>query len=75
RSGTELVAYTAAIHDELGDDVYWAERTVRALGGIEHHVVPAQDTAMTFDGIDTLADLLDTPSILTVDRNRRMRIV
>ncbi|MFI8100215.1 lasso peptide isopeptide bond-forming cyclase [Streptomyces sp. NPDC086023] len=75
RGDAKVAAYTAAIHDELGDDVYWARRTTRALGTIEHHVVPAPDLAMTFDGIDTLDDLLDTPSILTVDRNRRMHII
>lgn len=74
-TGTKVVAYTAAIHDEAGDDVYWAKRTVEAQHGIEHHVVPAQDVAMTYDGIDALEDVLDTPSILTVDRNRRMGIV
>ncbi|MEV0254542.1 lasso peptide isopeptide bond-forming cyclase [Streptomyces sp. NPDC050732] len=74
-SGAKVVAYTAALHDESGDDVYWARRTVQELEAIEHHVVPAQDTAMTFDGIDTLHDVLDTPSIITVDRNRRMGIV
>ncbi|MFD7629694.1 lasso peptide isopeptide bond-forming cyclase [Streptomyces sp. NPDC059851] len=75
REDAKVVAYTAAIHDELGDDVYWARRTTRALGTVEHHIVPAPDLAMTFDGIDTLDDLLDTPSILTVDRNRRMHII
>ncbi|QEV21911.1 lasso peptide isopeptide bond-forming cyclase [Streptomyces alboniger] len=75
RGDTKVVAYTAALHDESGDDVYWARRTVQELQGIEHHVVPAKDTAMTFDGIDTLHDILDTPSIITVDRNRRMGIV
>ncbi|MFJ5552405.1 lasso peptide isopeptide bond-forming cyclase [Streptomyces sp. NPDC093225] len=75
RGDAEVVAYTAAIHDELGDDVDWARRTTQAVGTIEHHVVPAPDLAMTFDGIDTLDDILDTPSILTVDRNRRMHIV
>lgn len=75
RGDAKVAAYTAAIHDELGDDVYWARRTTRALGTIEHHIVPAPDLAMTFDGIDTLDDLLDTPSILTVDRNRRMHII
>ncbi|MBT2404946.1 MULTISPECIES: asparagine synthase-related protein [unclassified Streptomyces] len=75
RGDAKVVAYTAALHDEAGDDVHWAGRTVRALDGVEHHVVPAGDVAMTFDGIDTLDDILDTPSILTVDRNRRMGIV
>lgn len=73
--GAKVVAYTAALHDELGDDVHWARRTVQALETVEHHVVPAGDVAMTFDGVDVLDDLLDTPSILTVDRNRRMHIV
>ncbi|MEH6376397.1 lasso peptide isopeptide bond-forming cyclase [Streptomyces sp. KLMMK] len=75
RGGAEVVAYTAAAHDEAGDDVYWAERTVRALGRVEHHVVPAREVAMTFDGIDNLRDVLDTPSLFTVDRNRRMGII
>ncbi|MCD9145737.1 lasso peptide isopeptide bond-forming cyclase [Streptomyces albireticuli] len=75
RGDAKVVAYTAALHDEAGDDVYWAGRTVEALGGVEHHVVPAGDVAMTFDGIDALEDLLDTPSIITVDRNRRMGII
>ncbi|GGY11788.1 hypothetical protein GCM10010324_68150 [Streptomyces hiroshimensis] len=75
RGGAKVVAYTAAVHDEAGDDVYWAERTVSALEGVEHHVVPAHEVAMTFDGIDTLGDVLDTPSIITVDRNRRMGII
>ncbi|MFC0844830.1 lasso peptide isopeptide bond-forming cyclase [Streptomyces noboritoensis] len=73
--GAKVVAYTAALHDELGDDVSWARRTVQALDTVEHHVVPAEDVAMTFDGVDVLDDVLDTPSILTVDRNRRMHIV
>ncbi|KAA6212438.1 lasso peptide isopeptide bond-forming cyclase [Streptomyces albofaciens JCM 4342] len=75
RGEAKVVAYTAALHDELGDDVHWARQTVRALGAVEHHVVPAQDTALTFDGIDTLQDILDTPSMLTVDRNRRMHLL
>ncbi|MEU1376223.1 lasso peptide isopeptide bond-forming cyclase [Streptomyces triculaminicus] len=75
RGDAKVVAYTAALHDEAGDDVYWAGRTVQALDGVEHHVVPAGDVAMTFDGIDALDDILDTPSVLTVDRNRRMGIV
>ncbi|MFH8404069.1 lasso peptide isopeptide bond-forming cyclase [Streptomyces sp. NPDC018019] len=75
RGDAQVVAYTAALHDELGDDVHWARRTVRALGAVEHHIVPAEDTALTFDGVDTLQDVLDTPSMLTVDRNRRMHLV
>ncbi|MFI9228038.1 lasso peptide isopeptide bond-forming cyclase [Streptomyces rimosus] len=75
RGEAKVVAYTAALHDELGDDVHWARQTVRALGSVEHHVVPAQDTALTFDGIDTLQDILDTPSMLTVDRNRRVHLL
>ncbi|MCC3767860.1 lasso peptide isopeptide bond-forming cyclase [Streptomyces sp. UNOC14_S4] len=76
RGEAKVVAYTAGAHDVAGDDVYWARRTVGALeGAVEHHVVSAADMALTFDGIDTLADVLDTPSIAIVDRNRRMGIV
>ncbi|MFC5722765.1 lasso peptide isopeptide bond-forming cyclase [Streptomyces gamaensis] len=75
RGEARIVAYTAAVHDTTGDDVYWAERTVRALKNVEHHVVPAHDVALTFDGVDTLTDVLDTPCVITVARNRRMGIV
>ncbi|MET7438995.1 asparagine synthase-related protein [Streptomyces sp. NPDC005568] len=75
RAEVKLVAYTAAVHDVLGDDVTCARRTVEALGGVEHHVVPAQLVPLTFDGVDTLDDILDTPSLYTVNRHRRMYIV
>ncbi|MFJ3224840.1 asparagine synthase-related protein [Streptomyces sp. NPDC086783] len=75
RAEVKLVAYTAAVHDVLGDDVAYARRTVEALGGVEHRVVPAQLVPLTFDGVDTLDDILDTPSLHTVNRHRRMYIV
>lgn len=75
RGPATVAAYTAALHDQAGDDVYWAERTVQELPGVEHHIVPAADVAMTFEGVDSLQDVLDTPSIITVDRNRRMGII
>ncbi|QDQ15590.1 lasso peptide isopeptide bond-forming cyclase [Streptomyces spectabilis] len=81
RSGAPVVAYTVAQHDALGDDVHWARRTVAALdtaegiGPLEHHVVPADAVPMTYDGLDTLDDVLDGPSPITVDRNRRMRLL
>ncbi|MFI8931437.1 lasso peptide isopeptide bond-forming cyclase [Streptomyces sp. NPDC053474] len=81
RSGTPVVAYTVAQHDALGDDVHWARRTIDALaavaavdggGPVEHHVVSADAVPMTYDGLDALDDVLDGPSPITVDRNRRM---
>lgn len=75
RAGAKLVAYTAAIHDVLGDDVHYARRTVEDLGGVEHHVVPASAVPLTFDGVDALDDVLDTPSVYAVNRHRRMYIV
>ncbi|MGV9882135.1 asparagine synthase-related protein [Streptomyces sp. NPDC003006] len=75
RAGAKLVTYTAALHDVLGDDVDYARRTVEALGNVEHHVVPASTVPLTFDGVDALDDILDTPSMYAVNRHRRMYIV
>jgi asparagine synthase (glutamine-hydrolysing) len=78
RSGAEVVAYTAAIHDVLGDDVTYARRTAEALhppNALEHHVVPATAVPLTFDGVHELEDDLDTPSMYSVNRHRRMYII
>ncbi|GAA3310697.1 hypothetical protein GCM10020295_78460 [Streptomyces cinereospinus] len=75
RAGAKTVAYTAAVHDVLGDDVTYARRTVEALGAVEHHVVPATAVPLTFDRVDTLDDVLDIPSPYAVNRHRRMYIV
>lgn len=82
RAGADVVAYTAATHDSRGDDVYWARRTVEELssagggaGSVEHHVVPADQFPLTFDGVDALTDVLDAPSLYAVDRNRRMALL
>ncbi|POX56241.1 asparagine synthase [Streptomyces sp. Ru71] len=82
RAGADVVAYTAATHDARGDDVHWARRTVEELssatggpGRIEHHVVPAEEFPLTYDGIDALTDVLDAPSLYAVDRNRRMTLL
>ncbi|GAA3502753.1 hypothetical protein GCM10019016_098620 [Streptomyces prasinosporus] len=74
RGGAKTVAYTAAVHDVLGDDVGYARRTVEDLA-IEHHVVPASAVPLTFDRVDALDDDLDTPSLYAVNRHRRMYIV
>ncbi|MFI9248688.1 asparagine synthase-related protein [Streptomyces sp. NPDC053069] len=81
-AGAKVVAYTAATHDPRGDDVHWARRTVEELssaggaeGRIEHHVVPANDFPLTFDGVNALTDVLDAPSLYAVDRNRRMSLL
>ncbi|MFF9279111.1 asparagine synthase-related protein [Streptomyces griseosporeus] len=75
RAGAKTVAYTAAVHDVLGDDVTYARRTVAELDGVEHHVVPAPAVPLTFDRVDALDDDLDTPSLYAVNRHRRMYIV
>ncbi|MGV4982777.1 asparagine synthase-related protein [Streptomyces sp. NRAIS4] len=80
-AGAKVVAYTAATLDPRGDDVHWARRTVEELssaggeGRIEHHIVPADDFPLTFDGVDALTDVLDAPSLYAVDRNRRMSLL
>lgn len=75
RADAQLVAYTVGTHDILGDDVDYARRTVQELGTVEHHIVPATSVPLTFDGVDALDDVLDTPSMYAVNRNRRMHIV
>jgi asparagine synthase (glutamine-hydrolysing) len=75
RAGAKTVAYTAAVHDVLGDDVAYARRTVEALDAVEHHVVPATAVPLTFDRVDALDDDLDTPSLYAVNRHRRMHII
>ncbi|PJE95386.1 asparagine synthase [Streptomyces carminius] len=75
RGTTPVVAYTAATHDPLGDDVRWARRTVAALGNVEHHLVPAEDVPLSYDGLGSLGDLLDAPCLMTVDHNRRMSLL
>ncbi|MGV9224951.1 asparagine synthase-related protein [Streptomyces albogriseolus] len=75
RTGAKTVAYTAAVHDVLGDDVAHARRTVEALDAVEHHVVPATAVPLTFDRVDALDDDLDTPSLYAVNRHRRMYII
>ncbi|MDT3400052.1 lasso peptide isopeptide bond-forming cyclase [Streptomyces sp. B1866] len=81
RAGAKVAAYTAATHDPRGDDVHWARRTVQDLaaaegaGTVEHHVVPAEQCPLTFDGVDALTDVLDGPSLFAVDHNRRMGLL
>ncbi|MFF8288957.1 asparagine synthase-related protein [Streptomyces sp. NPDC016309] len=75
RTGTKITAYTAAIHDVMGDDVTYARRTAEALDTLEHLVVPATAVPLTFDRVDALDDALDTPSPYAVNRHRRMYII
>ncbi|MEU9121140.1 lasso peptide isopeptide bond-forming cyclase [Streptomyces sp. NPDC048506] len=73
--GAKVVAYTVALHDPLADDTVWARRTVEALGVVEHHVLEADHVPLTFEGLDTVDELLDAPSAMAVDHSRRMSVV
>ncbi|MEE1943204.1 lasso peptide isopeptide bond-forming cyclase [Streptomyces sp. TRM 70361] len=76
RGPARVVAYTAATHDPLGDDVHWARRTVAALGsGVEHHLVPAERIPLSYDGLGSPGGLLDAPCLMTVDHDRRMSLL
>lgn len=70
RGDATLVAYTAASPDPLADDVAWAERTVAALPGVEHHVIPAEEMPLVFSGLGAADDEFDEPCSATVDRER-----
>ena len=51
RLEASVVAYTAATRDPMADDVAWAGRTVAALGTVEHHVIPAEEMPLVFQGV------------------------
>ncbi|WP_084964042.1 asparagine synthase-related protein [Thermoactinospora rubra] len=75
RGRARVAAYTAAYRDPLGDDVAWARRTVAALGGVEHHVIPAEEVPLVYDGIRHLDEPFDEPCATAADRNRWLTIV
>jgi asparagine synthase (glutamine-hydrolysing) len=70
RREAKVVAYTAASPDPLADDVDWAARTVAGLGGIEHHVIPAEEMPLVYHGLLAMDDQLDEPCGAAVDRDR-----
>jgi asparagine synthase (glutamine-hydrolysing) len=72
--GVTVVAYTAASHDPLADDVAWAERTVAELPGVEHEVIPAEEMPLVFGGITEFVDRFDEPCSATVDGARPLEI-
>jgi asparagine synthase (glutamine-hydrolysing) len=69
RAHPQVVAYTAASPDPLNDDVDWALRTVAGLN-IEHHVIPAEEMPLVYQGLRDMDDLLDEPCAACVDRDR-----
>lgn len=70
RGPAQVVAFTAASPDPLADDVAWASRTVAALGTVEHHVIPAEEMPLVFDGLARADDQFDEPCTAIVDRER-----
>ncbi|ORT59932.1 lasso peptide isopeptide bond-forming cyclase [Streptomyces sp. CB03238] len=74
RDGAQVVAYTAEGLDPMGDDVTWARRTVTALGGVEHHVIPGDRLPMVYEGLGDVDDRFDEPCPVAVQRDRWMAI-
>ena len=70
RREARVVAYTAATRDPMADDVAWAGRTVAALGTVEHHVIPAEEMPLVFQGVRAVGDRLDEPCSATAERER-----
>lgn len=70
RGRAEVVAWTAATRDPMADDVAWAGRTVAALGSVEHHVIPAEEMPLVFQGVEAVDDRLDEPCSATAERER-----
>jgi asparagine synthase (glutamine-hydrolysing) len=74
RGRAKVVAYTAATRDPMADDVAWAGRTVAALGGVEHHVIPAEEMPLVFQGVQAVGERLDEPCSATAERERWLTI-
>ena len=74
RREATVVAYTAATRDPMADDVAWAGRTVAALGTVEHHVIPAEEMPLVFQGVQAVDDRLDEPCSATTERERWLAI-
>jgi asparagine synthase (glutamine-hydrolysing) len=70
RGEAKVVAFTAATRDPLADDVAWAQRTVAALGTVEHHVIPAEEMPLVFDSVQAAGDPLDEPCSAAAERER-----
>ena len=70
-----VAAYTAASPDPLADDVAWALRTVAGLGNVEHHIIPAEEMFLPYQGILDMDDQLDEPCSAAVERERWLAIV
>ena len=64
RQEAKVVAYTAATRDPLADDVAWAARTVAGLGNVEHHVIPAEEMPLVYQGLLAMDDQLDEPAAM-----------
>jgi asparagine synthase (glutamine-hydrolysing) len=70
-----VAAYTAASPDPLADDVAWALRTVAGLANVEHHIIPAKEMPLPYQGILDMDDQLDEPCSAAVERERWLAIV
>jgi asparagine synthase (glutamine-hydrolysing) len=71
---TMVAAFTAASPDPLADDVAWALRTVAGLGTVEHHIIPAEEMPLPYQGILDMDDQLDEPFSAAVERERLLTI-
>jgi asparagine synthase (glutamine-hydrolysing) len=73
RSARRVVAATGASPDVMHDDVEWARLSAGELG-IDHDVLPWEDTPLTYDGILNADDRFDEPCIMLANRARILRL-
>jgi len=74
RGDASVVAYTAAAPDPLADDEMWARRTVKALGNVEHEVIPQEQMPLMYHGLQTIESQGDEP-VQVADTDRWLTIV
>ena len=58
RTGPSSLPSPPPTRDPLADDVAWAVRTVAGLGNVEHHVIPAEEMPLLYDGLLAMDDRL-----------------
>jgi asparagine synthase (glutamine-hydrolysing) len=72
RGQVPVVAYTVECWDPEADDAHWAALTVARLRNLEHHLIPAEEVPLSYDGVFDMEDPLDEPHGAAVDRNRSL---
>lgn len=70
RSEAKVVAYTCLSLDPADDDLQWAKLAAGRMPHVEHEIVPADEIARHYAGLDTPAEPFDEPCLPIAERAR-----